>query len=103
MPIPGENIVDGDDLLVNGTSGLRLPDNLINNYSYSISLWLKPAAVSQFTTAFFGWATDTSWISVVPCGPGAAQNTMLWSGTNGFDGTSNAQIPVDRGRISSWS
>jgi arabinan endo-1,5-alpha-L-arabinosidase len=90
--------VAGRALVLNGASGVRLPDNLINDHSYSISLWLEPTAVSQFTTAFFGWATDTSWISVVPRGPGAAQNTMLWSGTNWFDGTSNVQIPVG-----SWS
>ena len=84
----------GRALVLNGASGVRLPDNLINDHSYSISLWLKPTAVSQFTTALFGWATDTSWISLVPRGPGGAQNTMLWSGTNWFDGTFNSQIPV---------
>jgi len=84
----------GRALVLNGASGVRLPDNLINDHSYSISVWLRPTAVSQFTTAFFGWATDTSWISLTPRGPGGAQNTMLWSGTNWFDGTFNSQIPV---------
>lgn len=84
----------GQALVLNGASGVRLPDDLIHDHSYSISLWLNPAAVSQFTTAFFGWATDASWISVVPRGPGGAQPTMLWSGTQWFDGTFNSQIPV---------
>ena len=90
--------VVGHALVLNGASGVRLPDNLVRDHSYSISLWLNPAAVSQFTTAFFGWATDSSWISVVPRGPGDLQNTMLWSGTAWFDGTFNSQIPVG-----SWS
>jgi arabinan endo-1,5-alpha-L-arabinosidase len=85
-------------LRLDGNSGVRLPDNLINDRSYSISLWLNPTAVTQFTTAFFGWATDSSWISLVPRGPGAAQQTMLWSGTQWFDGTFNSSIPVG-----SWS
>jgi arabinan endo-1,5-alpha-L-arabinosidase len=84
----------GRALVLNGASGVRLPDNLINDHSYSIAMWLKPTAVSQFTTAFFGWATGESWISLVPRGPGGAQNTMLWSGTQWFDGTFNSQVPV---------
>jgi arabinan endo-1,5-alpha-L-arabinosidase len=88
----------GRALVLNGASGVRLPDNLLHDNSYSISMWLNPNAVSQFTPAFFGWATDSSWISVVPRGPGGLQNTMLWSGTQWFDGTFNSQIPVG-----SWS
>jgi arabinan endo-1,5-alpha-L-arabinosidase len=84
----------GRALMLNGSTGVRLPDNLINDRSYSISVWLNPAAATQFTTAFFGWATDSSWISLVPRGPGAAQHTMLWSGTQWFDGTFNSSIPT---------
>jgi arabinan endo-1,5-alpha-L-arabinosidase len=84
----------GQALLLDGASGVKLPDNLIRDHSYSLSLWLNPTVTSPFTTAFFGWATDSSWISLVPRGPGAAQNTMLWSGTAWFDGTFNSQIPV---------
>ena len=84
----------GRALLLNGSTGVRLPDNLINDRSYSISLWLNPTVATQFTTAFFGWATDSSWISLVPRGPGAAQHTMLWSGTQWFDGTFNSSIPT---------
>jgi arabinan endo-1,5-alpha-L-arabinosidase len=84
----------GRALLLNGSTGVRLPDNLIRDRSYSISLWLNPTVTTQFTTAFFGWATDSSWISVVPRGPGGAQNTMLWSGTQWFDGTFNSAIPT---------
>jgi arabinan endo-1,5-alpha-L-arabinosidase len=101
--VPGGNVsyttgTSGRALVLDGNTGVRLPDNLINDRSYSISMWLYPTAASQFTTAFFGWATDSSWISLVPRGPGAAQHTMLWSGTQWFDGTFNSQIPVG-----SWS
>jgi arabinan endo-1,5-alpha-L-arabinosidase len=84
----------GQALVLDGASGVKLPDNLVRDHSYSISLWLNPGVASQFTTAFFGWATDSSWISLVPRGPGSAQNTMLWSGTAWFDGTFNSQIPA---------
>ena len=84
----------GKALVLDGRSGVVLPDNLINDHSYSISVWLNLAAGTQYTPAFFGWATDSSWISVVPRGPGDAQNTMLWSGTAWYDGTFNAKIPT---------
>lgn len=100
---PGGNVsfaggVAGSALVLDGASGVRLPDDLIDDHSYSVSMWLHPNAVSQFTTAFFGWATDSSWISVVPRGPGSTQPTMLWSGTAWFDGSFNSSIPVG-----SWS
>ncbi len=92
----------GRALVLNGGSGVRLPDDLLDDHSYSISMWLNPTAATQFTTAFFGWATDSSWISLVPRGPGGLQHTMLWSGTQWFDGTFNAQIPTGSGRTWSW-
>jgi arabinan endo-1,5-alpha-L-arabinosidase len=88
----------GRALVLNGSSGVRLPDNLLRDRSYSISMWLNPTAATQFTTAFFGWATDASWISLVPRGPGGLQHTMWWSGTQWFDGTFNSSIPTG-----SWS
>ncbi|MET0533917.1 MAG: LamG-like jellyroll fold domain-containing protein [Steroidobacter sp.] len=99
VQLPGGNVsfaggVAGSALVLDGASGVRLPDDLIDDHSYSISLWLHPNAVSQFTTAFFGWATDSSWISVVPRGPGGTQPTLLWSGTAWFDGSFNSSIPV---------
>ena len=84
----------GRALVLNGASGVRLPDNLLRDRSYSISMWLNPTVATQFTPAFFGWATDSSWISVVPRGPGGPQHTMLWSGTQWFDGTFNTSIPT---------
>lgn len=84
----------GSALVLNGSTGVRLPEGLVHDHSYSIALWLQPTAVTQFTTALFGWASDSSWISVVPRGPGATQPTMLWSGTAWFDGSFNTPIPV---------
>jgi arabinan endo-1,5-alpha-L-arabinosidase len=84
----------GSALVLNGASGVRLPEGLIHDHSYSIALWLQPTAASQFTSALFGWASGTSWISVVPRGPGATQPTMLWSGTAWFDGSFNTPIAL---------
>jgi len=73
--------------------GAKLPDGLITDFSYSFSLWLKPTTKTQFTTAFFGYASSNSWISVVPFGPSG--ETMLWSGAQWFDGNLGSLIPND--------
>lgn len=83
----------GRALSLDGTYGVALPDNLITDATYTISVWLNPSALTQFTTAFFGAASADSWISVVPNGPGDG-NTMLWSGTDWFDGDTGTQIPT---------
>ncbi len=86
-------------LYLDGNSGVRLPDNLITGHSYSVSLWLNPQELTMFTTAFFGFASTESWVSMVPRGHGGvAENTMVWSGTNWYDAGLGSQIPLN-----SWS
>ncbi|WP_081727875.1 family 43 glycosylhydrolase, partial [Alkalihalobacillus hemicellulosilyticus] len=62
-----------------GESGIRLPNGLINSHTYSVSLWLNPVELTQFTTTFFGARDMNNWISVVPRG-GNGQ-TLVWSGS----------------------
>jgi arabinan endo-1,5-alpha-L-arabinosidase len=71
--------------------GAKLPDGLITDFSYSISVWLNPTVKTQYTTAFFGYANSNSWISLTPFGPSG--ETMLWSGTQWFDGNMGSLIP----------
>lgn len=81
---------------LDGTSGVDLGQGLIGPGDYTISLWLNPDELAQFTPAFFGIHTPDSWVSLVPAGPGDAQHTMLWAGsdlgTGWFDGTLGEQI-----------
>lgn len=82
----------GSAVQLDGTYGVKLANNLLTDSTYSIVMWLNPTTLNQFTPAFFGAATESSWISVVPHGPGDAGNTMLWSGTAWFDGNTGTQI-----------
>ncbi len=78
--------VQGLAVSLNGANGVRLPNNLITSNNYSVSLWLKPTVVTDFTTAFFAGASPTSWISLVPS-MGGTGNTRLWADMSGyFDG-----------------
>lgn len=88
--------VKGSALSLDGTSGVRLPDNLITSNNYSISLWLKPAAFTNFTTAFFGGASNSSWISLVPSMNGT-NRTRLWAAHGTFfdNGELGYRIPLD--------
>lgn len=91
--------VRGQALVLNGSSGVRLPDNLITDHSYSVALWLNPSQLTNYTTAFFGYANLSSWVSLVPRGHGGVgENTMLWSGTAWYDAGIGQRVPLN-----SWS
>jgi len=91
--------VVGQALRLNGSSGVRLPDNLLTDHSYTLTMWLNPQALTTYTTAFFGYANLSSWISVVPRGHGGVgENTMLWSGTAWYDAGMGQRIALN-----SWS
>lgn len=92
---------EGQALNLDGTSGVRLPDGLIDNYEYTVSFWIQPRGFAPFTTAFFGAVNEqtdpagipfsTQWISLVP--QSWDGNTMLWSGSDRwFDGSAGERI-----------
>lgn len=75
--------VKGQAVNLNGTSGIRLPDNLITTSSYTISLWLKPTVFTNYTTAFFGGANANAWLSLVPSMNGT-EKTRVWANGPAF-------------------
>lgn len=88
--------VSGEAVVMNGTGGVRLPDDLIRGDSYAVSMWIKPAAHSSFTTAFFGGASSTAWLSLVPS-MGGVDRTRLWAHSDGYYDLAelNQRIPLD--------
>lgn len=87
----------GKALVLDGASGVKLADNLIVGNSYSISMWLNPSALTNYTAALFGYAKENYWISVVPGGGPGGTDSVLWSGsTNWFDGKFGSTIPKDK-------
>ena len=87
--------LNGSAAILDGTSGIRLPGQLITGHQYTVSLWVNPAVDNQFTPTFFAGTDDDSWLSLVPMSWDS--NTMLWSNNNGswFDGATNEKIPLD--------
>jgi arabinan endo-1,5-alpha-L-arabinosidase len=89
--------VKGSAAVFNGATGIRLPNGLIASNDYTVALWLKPAQLTAFTTAFFGARTPESWISLLPMGHGFVNGaSMLWSGTAWYDAGLGMNIPVGR-------
>ncbi len=89
--------VSGSALHLDGASGVRLPDSLIQGSEYTVSLWLRPDRLTSFTTAFFGAASPESWVSLVPQGhTGVGGSTMLWSGTRWYDAGTGQTLPLDQ-------
>ncbi|MFC5468161.1 LamG-like jellyroll fold domain-containing protein [Cohnella suwonensis] len=86
--------VYGQSAVFNGASGVRLPNKLIDSNQYAVSLWVKPAQLTSFTTTFFGAKDGNNWVSLVPKGP-VADNTMVWSGSGvWYDGVTGLTIPT---------
>ncbi len=88
--------VAGKAAKFDGNSGLRLGDGLITGDTYSVSLWLKPEQITEFTTSFFGAETSNNWISVVP--KTSWGNTMVWAhnGDQWYDAPTDTTIPVGK-------
>lgn len=85
---------DGQSLKLEGNSGVRLPDGLINGSAYTFSLWLNPQELTAFTPAFFGAKSPASWMSLLPYGNGGA-TTRVWFGSETWlDADAGLQVPV---------
>ncbi len=83
----------GKSAVFNGKSGIQLPNGLIDSHSYTVSLWLKPEDLTEYTTAFFGARDSSHWISLVPKGhTGVSQHTMIWAGTDWYDADTGQSI-----------
>lgn len=86
----------GQSASFDGASGIRLPDGLISSDTYTVSLWLKPEKLTDYTTAFFGAVSPENWISLVPKGhEDLDHNAMIWSGEEWYDADLNSKLPVD--------
>ncbi|SFL73068.1 arabinan endo-1,5-alpha-L-arabinosidase [Gracilibacillus orientalis] len=85
--------IEGQAAKFDGESGLKLADGLISSDQYSISLWMKPEEITEFTTTFFGARTENNWISLVP---NAENVTKVWAhnGDDWYDAVSDSIIPA---------
>ncbi|MGX9221604.1 family 43 glycosylhydrolase [Massilia varians] len=89
--------VRGQAAVLNGASGIRLPNGLISTNTYTVALWLKPAQLTALSTTFFGARTADAWISFLPMGHGFVNGaSMLWSGTAWYDAGLGMNLPVGR-------
>ncbi|WP_328285299.1 LamG-like jellyroll fold domain-containing protein [Paenibacillus alkaliterrae] len=85
--------VHGDAAAFDGASGIRLPNGLISSSTYSVSLWVNPDQLTEFTTTFFGARDTNNWVSLLPKGHGWVNNdTMVWSGTAWYDAGTGMKI-----------
>ncbi|GAE37106.1 LamG-like jellyroll fold domain-containing protein [Halalkalibacter akibai] len=85
----------GNAAKFDGNSGVKLPNGLISSNTYSVSLWLKPEQLTNFTTTFFGARDGNNWMSLVPQGP-VGNQTMVWSGSSRwYDAPIGSTVPTN--------
>jgi arabinan endo-1,5-alpha-L-arabinosidase len=72
-----------------GGSGVLLQKGLISRNTYSVSLWLNPEELVDFTTIFFGAASPDHWISLVPK---LGNQTTLWSSPGFYEAGTGMMI-----------
>lgn len=91
--------VVGNALVLSGGLGVQLPNNIIDDDTYSISLWINPASLTSYTPALFGYSDSNNWISMIPQGhDGVSNNAMVWSAINGngyYDTNTQFRMPVN--------
>ncbi|MCZ0703849.1 LPXTG-motif cell wall-anchored protein [Natronobacillus azotifigens] len=78
-----------------GESGVNLGTGLITGYEYSVSFWLKPEELLDFTTTFFGAQSGSNWTSFLPGGSHGGGVTKLWSGENWYDANLDFMIELN--------
>lgn len=61
-----------------GSTSVKVGDNLVNSASYTIALWANPSELTNHTPTFFGAADANHWISLVPYSWGNVYG--VWSG-----------------------
>ncbi|MFB7251975.1 LamG-like jellyroll fold domain-containing protein [Microbacterium sp. NPDC056234] len=89
--------VSGSALHLDGTSGVRLPDDLLQGTTYTVGLWLRPEQLTAYTSAFFAAGSPTNWLSLLPKGhSGVGGSTMLWAGSEQwYDAGTGQYLPTD--------
>ena len=91
--------VIGNAAQFDGATGIRLPDGLISDNTYTISLWVYPDAITTHTTTFFGAMNTNEWVSVVPSGNDfVGGGTVVWSGSDWYYAATGLNI-----RTNEWS
>jgi arabinan endo-1,5-alpha-L-arabinosidase len=87
--------VQGSAAVFNGSTGVRLPNGIITKNTYTVSLWVNPDQLTEFSPTFFGAKNSDSWVSLLPKGHAWVNNaSMVWSGTAWYDAGLGMNIPV---------
>ena len=73
--------INGKAVWLDGTSGISLPDGLINSHQYSVALWVNLEATTVHTPIFFASLSESQWMSLLPEN-WWSEETTLWSNNN---------------------
>ncbi|WP_199528452.1 LamG-like jellyroll fold domain-containing protein [Pseudoalteromonas sp. bablab_jr010] len=89
-----------------GATGVRLPDEIINSDSFTVSFWSKPDTLNPYTPLFFAAENVNRWISYIPAGAAHfTENPLIWSFYLGDNGEElwNQIVHTQKATLSAWT
>ncbi|MCP4585899.1 LamG-like jellyroll fold domain-containing protein [Pseudoalteromonas sp.] len=89
-----------------GATGVRLPDEIINSDSFTVSFWSKPDTLTPYTPLFFAAENANRWISYIPGGAAHfTENPLIWSFYLGDNGEElwNQIVHTQKATQSEWT
>lgn len=97
----------GQAVVLDGESGIRLPDNIISSGQFTVSFWTNSAETRGYTPAFFGASNPDNWISFIPGGaPHFTESPLVWSFLGGVpaadDGDWNQIVAGSTAPLHQW-
>src|SRR5690606_4728188 len=78
---------NGQAVVLDGDSGIRLPNDLITSGEFTVSFWSNSAELREHTPAFFAAKDVDNWLSYIPGKAWFTNEALIWSF---FGGTSAA-------------
>lgn len=73
--------INGQGVYLDGSYGVILGENVFNDDTYTISVWLKPEALTSYSAAVFGYEDGDVWFSFVPYSWASDYYFWLWAHT----------------------
>lgn len=79
----------GKAVVLDGESGIRLPNDIIASGQFTVSFWSNSADLREHTPAFFAARDADNWLSYIPGKAWFTNESLIWSFFGGISAADN--------------